>query len=321
MDDRESKRAKMTTPSASSTAAAAAAAADAEGGGGHETQEEKKKLGIKWSTDGTGWETRESGAGMVLTVKKALQRCAIDVMAVSMREWYRVKNSFRSDDTAAASSAAEAAVPEHDTSAVDKLFVHMLRGFTSFALARPWIGHAQANTFLRAIRREVHPIVTQLLLEAHAAKGGDVLALAPSEPDCLFMAVLGQTRDYRAGCVICLSDHMMGTTCGCGHTEIVVFRPCGHSVCVKPCFEQFAASKSAKLGPTIMTTADGQQFEVVGAANVDEACGFPCPTCRSMVQQCFRAEETHIPSGYQAEALREAVRTAASEASIYVTRD
>lgn len=69
-------------------------------------------------------------------------------------------------------------------------------------------------------------------------------------------------RNWRAGCAICLTDKIMGTICGRGHTEIVVFRPCGHSVCARPCFGQIMDMHNLSLGPRIIKCGD-QMFSVV----------------------------------------------------------
>jgi hypothetical protein len=111
--------------------------------------------------------------------------------------------------------------------------------------------------------------------------------------DGFFLAMLGVKRSYTSECVICLSDEMMGTTCGCGHTEIVVFRPCGHSVCVAPCFYQMCQSKNIILNRTEMKTADGRVFKYANEniKDVSTARNFQCPTCRQNVESSFRAEE------------------------------
>ena len=59
----------------------------------------------------------------------------------------------------------------------------------------------------------------------------------------------------------------MGTTCGCGHTEITVFRPCGHSVCSNPCFIEMMRDKITFPKKTIVS--GGVKFEVVGTLNLN----------------------------------------------------
>lgn len=121
--------------------------------------------------------------------------------------------------------------------------------------------------------------------------------VADDDGDDVFLAVLQSSgRSYRSGCAICLSEDMMGTTCGCGHTEIVVFRPCGHSMCVEPCFLEFVAHHNITLGPIREQQPDGKWTIRVNTPDVRTASGFACPLCRTTVVRCFRAEETRITS-------------------------
>jgi len=102
-------------------------------------------------------------------------------------------------------------------------------------------------------------------------------------------------RNYKKNCAICLTEDIMGTKCTCGHTEIVVFRPCGHSLCVDPCFEQLV-KKTHHLRMnkrTTIETSDGQKFSYK-KHDVESMSGFPCPLCRGLVKSCFRAEDTRF---------------------------
>lgn len=130
------------------------------------------------------------------------------------------------------------------------------------------------------------------------------LALPPATAgDDVFLGLLQlMGRDYKAGCVICLSEEMMGTTCTCGHTEIVVFRPCGHSVCVEPCFRQLCTSNGIAPQRRTITLPNGQVMFVGSQMAVNGVSGFACPTCRTNVASCFRAENVHT-----SEALRKAL--------------
>jgi len=118
--------------------------------------------------------------------------------------------------------------------------------------------------------------------------------------DNLFFAKLAlDGRNYRSGCVICLADKMMGTTCSCGHTEIVVFRPCGHSICVNPCFQDLCKSlHDIELKPKRFRTPDGKTFITPTCVDVTSAKGFDCPTCRTTVTSCFRAEHTYLSQDF-----------------------
>lgn len=108
--------------------------------------------------------------------------------------------------------------------------------------------------------------------------------------DYMFLALLGKKRNWKEGCAICLTDKIMGTTCGCGHTEIVIFRPCGHSVCASPCFKNFIKTKGTEVKPRSFMV-DGVEMIAVGSHNVDLNIKFDCPICTVEVTKTFQAEE------------------------------
>lgn len=60
--------------------------------------------------------------------------------------------------------------------------------------------------------------------------------------DCLIR--LNTKREWTSHRMICLDEECMGETCPCGHTEIVVFKPCSHSMCSKPCYVDFSKSNN-----------------------------------------------------------------------------
>lgn len=107
-----------------------------------------------------------------------------------------------------------------------------------------------------------------------------------------FLLTLGLKRNWKSECVICLSEDMMGTTCGCGHTEIVVFRPCGHSICVSPCFNEYIKNKGVQLKEEEMQIG-GQTFIVGQKLGINDCKNFKCPTCNVNVEKCFRAEDVY----------------------------
>lgn len=121
-----------------------------------------------------------------------------------------------------------------------------------------------------------------------------ITSLETPGDDFTFLMKLGLKRDWKAGCVICLSDDMMGTTCTCGHTEIAVFRPCGHSVCVNPCFNLMMEKISIDLQPTTIESTNGVRFEIPTKLNINDCGNFDCPTCRQKVDRCFRAEDVRV---------------------------
>jgi hypothetical protein len=84
--------------------------------------------------------------------------------------------------------------------------------------------------------------------------------------DALFLAYLANKgRPHNEQCAICLTNDIMGTTCGCGHTEIRVVRPCGHSFCNNPCYSKWVKFSSTELD-------------------------LKCPMCRTVVEKSFAAE-------------------------------
>lgn len=75
-----------------------------------------------------------------------------------------------------------------------------------------------------------------------------------------FLSRLSLHRDWNHSCMICLEDQCMGRACLCGHTEIIIFRPCGHSMCNKPCFQTYAKTNPDTC--PLCRTSIGDVFEV-----------------------------------------------------------
>lgn len=98
-------------------------------------------------------------------------------------------------------------------------------------------------------------------------------------PDFEFLALLGKTRNWKAGCAICITDEPTGTICACGETHTMVFRPCGHAVCVNPCFIKL-------LGPQSILFDEHNDRNIV--------TNFYCPYCREKVTYAFHAEKTLV---------------------------
>ena len=104
-----------------------------------------------------------------------------------------------------------------------------------------------------------------------------------------FLAALGAKRDFKAGCAVCLTDEIMGTTCTCGHTEIACFRPCGHTVCASPCFAQMMDTAGHDGHPTV--NVNGREVNIVLKVETANGKGMSCPLCRATIETCFRIEE------------------------------
>ena len=118
---------------------------------------------------------------------------------------------------------------------------------------------------------------------------------AAEQCDALFLAMLARRgRNYKEGCAICLADQIMGTTCTCGHTEIAVFRPCGHSVCATPCFRDAFGEAEVKT----QTAANGKTYRVHTQRDVRDVKNFACHMCRSNVDRVFRAENISLQPAF-----------------------
>jgi len=116
-------------------------------------------------------------------------------------------------------------------------------------------------------------------------------SIGENESNLQFLMSLTKKRDWRAGCVICLDEDMKGTDCPCGHVEIVIFRPCGHSVCCKPCFKElikisgyYLPQKVIKIGDSELTALSCLEYNLDTAGK-----GLTCPTCRKEIRQTFES--------------------------------
>ena len=94
-----------------------------------------------------------------------------------------------------------------------------------------------------------------------------------------FLLLLGKQRIWNNGCAICLDD-IAGHKCECGN-NVVMCRPCGHSFCPQPCFENILGSFKYK---TININSNGSYL----VRNYDLPCGrIICPMCRTQVTSVF----------------------------------
>ena len=137
------------------------------------------------------------------------------------------------------------------------------------------------------------PILKELM-DKHIVEYLHELIKEDREDNFMFLAKLGKKRNWKEICAICLVDDIMGTTCGCGHTEIVIFKPCGHSICVSPCFEDWMKSLNIELEQQTKII-DGKSFIIGNQKNVDLDFhnDYPkCPICKTDIHATFRAEDT-----------------------------
>lgn len=107
--------------------------------------------------------------------------------------------------------------------------------------------------------------------------------------DTEFLFLLGKKRNWKSGCAICLVDDIKGTTCGCGHTEIVVFRPCGHCMCGRPCFIEYINSKNIELKKKTFKFGN-QTFYIEEPDYKYDNLNISCPICNGNISSTFQTE-------------------------------
>jgi hypothetical protein len=153
----------------------------------------------------------------------------------------------------------------------------------------PRIGYPEKKEILTLIKTKVKPI-----LEEQIKRGKKKNLTEPCSDFEFLFKVAGNLRNWKEDCCYCLTEKIMGTTCGCGHTEIAIFRPCGHSICAQPCFEEFATGHGINLEPKTISTA-GMTFTVGGQKNINiKPNNLNCPICRGNIDAVFRAEDVLV---------------------------
>jgi hypothetical protein len=120
--------------------------------------------------------------------------------------------------------------------------------------------------------------------------------LDDTKSDIDFLLVLGLKRDWKSGCAICLTDKIMGTTCTCGHTEITIFKPCGHSACTNPCMREVMKTHDIQVKPKTINIG-GKEMIIGNSTCVNDLNGIPCHMCRTNITGAFQAQETFISNG------------------------
>lgn len=138
---------------------------------------------------------------------------------------------------------------------------------------------------IHKIRNKISDDISKLLLKYISNKDNKV-------NDIKFLVLLGRQRDWKE-CALCLEDENMGKTCNCGHTEIVIYRPCGHTICSKPCFGQIMKNKGIKLKPKTYNI-NGQEYITPNSKNIDLDVNFKCHICNQLVTRTFQAENINL---------------------------
>lgn len=113
----------------------------------------------------------------------------------------------------------------------------------------------------------------------------------------LFMMTICQKRDpVNDACFLCLEEGggrgLKGVVCRCGCVEVVIFRPCGHSACLMPCFVDFCTSKGVSLKNEKTTNTTNEYTHGV-TLDVSLMPAFGCPVCRQIVQSVFNVQDLH----------------------------
>ena len=105
------------------------------------------------------------------------------------------------------------------------------------------------------------------------------------------VARIGGKRDWRSTCFYCLEDENMGQTCKCGYHQTIMFDPCGHTMCLDPCFINFISLSGIcdefGYGPVRMLN----NVPCRTVKNTDAKMNFTCPCCKNMVNGVFCVEK------------------------------
>lgn len=146
-------------------------------------------------------------------------------------------------------------------------------------------------------RTKVRDMMVKYVIDSVLKFVGDESVQSSEVSDSDFLAYLQKNRNYKEECAICLTDKIIGTTCGCGHTEIVVFRPCGHSLCCSPCFYDLCKANGIVL-------EHDRIYSDHTIRDIYTSCDFKCHMCQQNVERCFRAERIFIGDNWNEEVER-----------------
>jgi len=240
---------------------------------------------VVWSTDGKrGWYTYEYGGKSICS-----RTHCIESSIWSALQTFTAEPSILG--LIANKSEGKTEKDEKDekdiTMFIQRKCSTLWRSMGALDLAWPIFDFEQKSRYAKHIFRAVSKNIPYMMKAIQNAK-----ALSDAE----FLWSIALKRNWKSGCAICLTEKIMGTTCSCGHTEIMILRPCGHSFCAQPCWKDFMKSKAAPPPKQrTMTTADGQRFLIMGSgdyrSNVsDDGTSFECPLCRTHTTSVFHAE-------------------------------
>lgn len=107
-----------------------------------------------------------------------------------------------------------------------------------------------------------------------------------------FLVHLALKRNWKKDCGICHIDDIKGTKCVCGCADIVILRPCGHAICLKPCFIKWFENK-LEFKPK-MYSGNGYTFIDNASYNVNldlKDKKIECPACQVLIKETFQTSE------------------------------
>jgi hypothetical protein len=179
-----------------------------------------------------------------------------------------------------------------DTKPFETPFFHYFRRETSqscvFDAVRPICGNIY--TILDSIIRYVSTQLEKMMF--------DVIDSISELTDSEFLFNLHK-RDWKSGCSICLTDNIIGTDCPCGHTETIVFRPCGHCICANPCFTELMKTildqDSFNVYVMFIRSHCPLKPHIYNIDFVKHGLELKCPICRTPVEKTFQAETARCP--------------------------
>ena len=212
---------------------------------------------IPWDEDGTYWYEEPSGSG------------------------YRIYRWDVTVSDALHRSLQEAS--QHHPPQCDRRFIFRDAQTLAGRYTEPIVHHI--HPFLEKIMDAVPTTLARMLLEKK--KKGEELT------DFMFVVEQSTRRNWMHDCPLCLEEQV-GVVCGCGHTEVAMFRPCGHTMCSRPCLERYVREVTgSRLPPSFCEAVDNDgktvTFQRMGVLDITKARDFPCPLCRGNVERTIEA--------------------------------